>query len=342
MMKTVQEVRGLVEQVRRMKGEGYAPTPDEAEDAARARRLWSVDTSSAGEDSIVIAASAEEALGIVAEGLDAEMAVPEGWTADRIELLAVEQHDTCDDHCACHAPRALRYAVITIEQHDAARALARSFGHRWASERDAPSALAYTDRVRYQGEGIDTAEIARAAVADAPENTIGGIYSPEVGSAHVLGYRGLGDVPVVVHATGTRRLRWHILPDGETRLYISRPNGDASIVVLSAAVDAARRVTITVGAHTEIRPHARHWMALLEALVPLVGYECAWESVLPNVANDVRLSLAPCNGSTVWVLVDADAPKCEPQPGDVLPTPALAFPVGIRSLTEAFGMLRCA
>lgn len=116
------------------------------------------------------------------------------------------------------APSRPRHAVITIEQHDAARALARSFGHRWASERDAPSALAYTDSLRYSGIGIDTAEIERAAVADAPENTIGGICAPEVASAHVLGYRGPGDVPVVVHATGTRRLRWHILPDGETRL----------------------------------------------------------------------------------------------------------------------------
>ena len=342
-MRTVEEVRELVDQVRRVKGEGYAPTPDEAEDSAREGRLWSVDTLSVGEDSIVIAASAEEALAIVAEGLDAEMAVPEGWTADRLELNSAEQDDTCNDDCACHARRAPRHATVTIEQHDAARALARSFGHRWASERDAPSALAYTDRVRYSGVGIDTAEIERAACADAPEDTIGGIYSPEVGSAHVLGYRGLGDVPVVVHATGTRRLRWHILPDGETRFYISRPDADSGLVVLSAVVSADRRdTTITVGTHATVRPHARHWMALLEALVPLVGYERAWEAVLSHVGNDVRLSLAPCNGSTVWALVDVDAPRYEAQPGDVLPPPALAFPAGIRSLTEAFSMLRCA
>lgn len=228
-----------------------------------------------------------------------------------------------------------RHALITIEQHDTARALARSFGHRWASERDAPSALAYTDRVRYGGAGIDTAEIARAAVADAPENTIGGIYAPSVNAD--------GDVE---HTTGSGRLRYVIAPTGSVTLYVYRPAGeddpeDAGIPTLRAIV--ANHTVDMIEAVRDSqsgRACARHWQALVEALTPLVGYEAAWNVLLPHVGPDVRLSMAPYNGSTLWTLVDAGAPAYEAQPGDVLPPPALVFPPRIRSLAEAFGMLR--
>jgi selenocysteine lyase/cysteine desulfurase len=84
-MKTVEQIRAMVEEMRASKGSGYAPPADEAIDAAREGRLWAVDTLNAGEDSIVIADSAERALAIVAEGFDPEMAAPAGWTADRVD-----------------------------------------------------------------------------------------------------------------------------------------------------------------------------------------------------------------------------------------------------------------
>jgi hypothetical protein len=79
-------------------GEGHAPTAPEALDAARAGRLFAVDTGSSGEDGYAIADDAAAALsdwlgavypdGHEAEGFESweELVAARRWTAERVEL----------------------------------------------------------------------------------------------------------------------------------------------------------------------------------------------------------------------------------------------------------------
>ena len=150
-MRTIDQVRAMVEELRASKGDGYAPPADEALDAAREGRLWAVYTLNAGEDSIVIADSASSALADVAVGLDPEMPVPARWSADRIELDPAEIGDICAE--------AARYYCIHQSPECAQCASDRQWRERdeWQRQRDA------RDRYDEQNQARRADDYCRAA-----------------------------------------------------------------------------------------------------------------------------------------------------------------------------------
>lgn len=70
---------------RTAKGGGYAPSLAECLDAARAGRLYDIDTQNAGCDGLDIGDDADDVIASWADSVDAH-GQPRGWTAERITL----------------------------------------------------------------------------------------------------------------------------------------------------------------------------------------------------------------------------------------------------------------
>ncbi len=142
-------------------GPGRAPSIAECLDAARAGRLYDVDTQSAGYDGLSIGDDADDVIAEWAEACGVES--PRGWTAERVGLAEGPETHTItvavDTACA-HGAEPLIWGVAEGDDSDAAIADAA----RWLAGGDTP-----TKRHHRDAAALDLATIQWPAGEKAPD-----------------------------------------------------------------------------------------------------------------------------------------------------------------------------
>lgn len=159
----------------------------------------------------------------------------------------LKDHSAC---CAAQADEAVargqgEYAVLSRAQWRAAWALAHEHAHEWAYNPDvAPFILRATD----DGEGALMPHTVAQLMEQYSTNMVPGIRSPQV--------CGEGENVVVIHETGTGRLRWTVHPDGSVAAEVHRPHVGSVLVAFFGADGGACHVQQTGPAEL------RHFAAL--------------------------------------------------------------------------------
>jgi hypothetical protein len=151
-------------------------------------------------------------------------------------------------------------ARLSRAQWHVAWALARAFGHEWAQRADVTALLAQAE------DGDQSAASVRAAVVPPPDFAWA-IVAPTVV------YDGDGK-PVVVHVTGTGRLRWAVHPDGSVGLEVHRPAPVGVVITawLGACRDDDREVSVVQSGPAAFR----HWRILAQALAAVDHADRGW------------------------------------------------------------------